>query len=447
VLPLYVLTFAFALWFGCYLLARDFSKPALRFAGLGLLTYALALGLDLLMGYTPADLARWRTPMLLLPAVFWLGATLNLLPEGAALRPGRPFNLALPALVVVAYVLTALLGLGAETRAAYPTLALLIGLLWLAALYTGWRAYRAGLPVRPAALLGVGTLFFGLGMGLLLLPFGWLSPQVLLLAISVDLAFLGLAVVMLDAFEEGEALLPDMLRALVYAAAAALLLGGQVALIMLISGGVTFPLLTLLLLVIASAIAMQTFADPLQSALDRLILPARPRQERAVLRAAASALPRVNPALELAALDEAEFARLTRRALSHFGDLNRLASSPLTRLPLIETRLAEAGRAGNTLERAAELKALLAESIERLKPRGVGDFGTSDAWRYYNALYFPYVAGVRPYTRASLDEAHDPGAQTVIEWFRASVPERTLYNWQTAAAGLVAQDLRERNWG
>ncbi|MBL8165211.1 MAG: hypothetical protein JNJ61_24730, partial [Anaerolineae bacterium] len=269
-LLLYVLTFAFALWFGCYLLARDSRKPALRFAGLGLLSYAAALGLDLLMPYAPGELARWQTPLLLLPAVFWLGATLNLLPEGAALRPGQPFNQVLPALVAAGYGLAALLGLGAETHAAYPFLALLIGLLWLAALYTGWRAYRAGLPMRPAALLGVGTLFFGLGMGLLLLPLGWLSPQVVLLAVSVDLALLGLAVVMLDAFEEGEALLPDMLRSLVYAAAAALLLGGQVAAVMLINGGVTFPLLILLLLVIASAIAMQTFADPLQSLLDRL---------------------------------------------------------------------------------------------------------------------------------------------------------------------------------
>ena len=33
----------------------------------------------------------------------------------------------------------------------------------------------------------------------------------------------------------------------------------------------------------------------------------------------------------------------------------------------------------------------------------------------------------------------------IADWiFRAAVPERTLYNWQTTAARLVAQDLRER---
>ncbi|NDJ55255.1 MAG: hypothetical protein GYB68_19460, partial [Chloroflexi bacterium] len=38
----------------------------------------------------------------------------------------------------------------------------------------------------------------------------------------------------------------------------------------------------------------------------------------------------------------------------------------------------------------------------------------------------------------------DDDTRHVIEWFRAQVPERTLYNWQNAAAKLVAQDLREQ---
>jgi hypothetical protein len=35
-------------------------------------------------------------------------------------------------------------------------------------------------------------------------------------------------------------------------------------------------------------------------------------------------------------------------------------------------------------------------------------------------------------------------ARDVLEWFRTNVPERTLHNWQNAAAKLVAQDLREQ---
>jgi hypothetical protein len=123
------------------------------------------------------------------------------------------------------------------------------------------------------------------------------------------------------------------------------------------------------------------------------------------------------------------------------GDLPSLASSPLTRLPLVAERVAQNGQIDSTLVRAAELKAVLAESIVRLKPRDDAEFGTTDAWRHYNALYFPYVVGLRPYSRRTL---HNDEYQDALDWFRSQVPERTLYNWQTAAARLVARDLRER---
>ncbi|GIV97236.1 MAG: hypothetical protein KatS3mg057_1893 [Herpetosiphonaceae bacterium] len=155
------------------------------------------------------------------------------------------------------------------------------------------------------------------------------------------------------------------------------------------------------------------------------------------------ALPRIRTDVDLATIDEAEFTRLTRRALSHYGDLTRLASNPLTALPMLVKRLEQRGAPQDPIERAAELKALLAESIERLKPRGKGDFGTSDEWRYYNALYFPYIVGLRPYSRrASHQHIDDPAAKAALEWFQSAVPERTLYNWQTAATNLIAHDLR-----
>lgn len=202
------------------------------------------------------------------------------------------------------------------------------------------------------------------------------------------------------------------------------------------------------MIIITSAVTTQTFSDPIQALLDRVVFArfARLRQARAELRAAGSALPRVNESLHLETLDEAEFARLTRRALSHFGDLQRLASSPLTRLAIIDSRLAQRGEDGNTLERAAELKALLTEGIARLKPRDKGDFGTSDEWRYYNALYFPYVVGLKPYNMNSDHENIDAASQSALEWFRTNVPERTLHNWQNSGAKLIAKDLREQIW-
>src|SRR3990172_7825772 len=77
-----LLTYAFAMWFGLYLLARNPDKAGLRFAGLGLLAYALGIGLDVLIPFAGV-IARFRTPLLLLPPLFWLGATLHLLPDTA----------------------------------------------------------------------------------------------------------------------------------------------------------------------------------------------------------------------------------------------------------------------------------------------------------------------------------------------------------------------------
>ena len=102
--------------------------------------------------------------------------------------------------------------------------------------------------------------------------------------------------------------------------------------------------------------------------------------------------------------------------------------------------IAAANRAAG-LERAVELQALLGEAIVRLRPRDQGEFGTSEAWRYYNALYFPYVAGVRPYRRRDDGRSYDAVAQQALAWFDAQVPQRTLHNWQNSAAKLIASEL------
>ncbi len=390
-LVLQIIAFGLALWLGLYLLSRNLTDRRLLLAGLGLIVYAIGLALDLLAGFALDDwLMVWQRPFLYLPALFWFFLLIQLA------RDERP-----------------------------------------------WRDRLRRQP-QTVGLALAGVIFFVLGLSAILFEVDWLPRFWLLLGIGVDLLLLGTAVAFFDAFDEGETLLPHFLRAFDYAFLTALIFGGQVALVMIFSTGVTFPMLLLLLTTISAAIIVQAFANAAQTMADRIAFGPFPRirQQRYDLRAAADAVQRVDVALDLTNLDEAEFARLTRRALSQMGNLPRLAASPLTQLPLIDTCLQTKGVTPDTLSRATELKIVLTESISRLKPSEQGDFGTSDAWRHYNALYFPYVLGLKPYSRRNDYDDGDTAVQQASDWFRAEVPQRTLYNWQTAAAQLIAQDLR-----
>jgi hypothetical protein len=98
----------------------------------------------------------------------------------------------------------------------------------------------------------------------------------------------------------------------------------------------------------------------------------------------------------------------------------------------------------NALQRASELRRLLAECIDALRPPDRGTFGTTDEWRFFNALYYPYVVGISPYKRSLIYETFDESTTAVIRWFQVSVPPRTLYNWQNRGAELIADILLEQ---
>ncbi|NET73965.1 MAG: hypothetical protein F6K62_24415, partial [Sphaerospermopsis sp. SIO1G2] len=119
----------------------------------------------------------------------------------------------------------------------------------------------------------------------------------------------------------------------------------------------------------------------------------------------------------------------------------------LTQLSVVSQQLGEQGDGelgGETLARAAILRAQLVACIGRLRPLGELGFGTTDEWRFYNAVYFPYVVGLKPYSRRAfhIDLADDE--REALAWFQQQVPERTLYNWQKKAAELIGRDLREQ---
>lgn len=392
-LILQTILFFLTFWLGCYLIARDPGRLQLWLAGLGMLAFAVGVAITLLGQFAPSaslalTLYRLQRLFVVLPALFWLAAMVWLVPNRAA-----------------------------------------------------WYE-RYG---RQQFLLGASLVCifaYGIAIGFIIIPNNQTMPLWLAIIIGLDLFFFGLVITQLDASDKGEAWLSHFLRALDYSFFTALIFGGQVILVMVIWIGLNFPLVALLISCVAAAVLIQTFADPVQGLVDQIAFINAPalRQARAVQRAEDSAAQRLDASRNPLELPAKEFERLTRRALSQMGDLPKLASSPLTRLPLITQRLGQNGRGDGTLARAAELKAVLTESIIKLHPRDEAAFGTTDAWRHYNALYFPYVVGLRPYSRRAF---HDEEYAEVLAWFRSQIPERTLYNWQTAAARLVARDLRE----
>jgi len=267
----------------------------------------------------------------------------------------------------------------------------------------------------------------------------------MLLAIGGDLALLGYAIGKLDAYDEGTALLPDALRSLAGASVIGLLVGGQLLIAILAIGQLQFGLALIFYTLLSTVIVLFTLYGAYQKLLDQALFGHRARltSEREALIAVTEALPRLDESVHPLALDEAALTRLTRRALSHFNDLGKLASSPLTRLSVIGARLRADAKPDTSLDRAHELRRLLTEQILRLKPYSDKDFGTGDDWRYYNALYFPYVIGLKPYNVRPSGASLDIASREALEWFQLYVPERTLYNWQNAAARLIARRLHE----
>ena len=295
--------------------------------------------------------------------------------------------------------------------------------------------------------LGGGLLLFGILFALLIVVKHWLVWW--LSGISLVMVGVDILVARRKIIDFGESFWPDLLHALLGAALVALLFSLPTTVAMALTTGITPIMTALLLATVALAVIFQVLVTPLQQWLDRLTFRQRPQLQatRAVLRATADALPRSDETVALMSLDDAEFTKLTRRALTSLTDLPRLAASPLARLPAVDARLMTQLQTDNTLTRAAILRDLLVESILHLKPDAGAEsdvaFDSSDAWRHYNALYFPYVIGLKPYSRRATYDNLEPAAADALAWFQAQVPERTLYNWQAAAAKLVARHLRE----
>jgi hypothetical protein len=438
------IVFALSWWLGLYLLARDPRKPVLVLASAGLTSFALVVALDAVRVVTGSDvLGRFEIYLMALPGIAWF-AVLVELSRPPDTRRGRVREIALVgAVAAVALTGAALAGdVDGPLRLGHWLMFAAVSLPSLGAMVTAM--LRPAQPVPVVRFVLVATLFFALANVILIIPLGLLPSALALASTGFDVALLGIAVALWDAFDEGQALRADMLRSFTATAAVAVLFGGQAVIGLAVAGPSASTALTVLLFTsLAVAIAINVLADPLAGVLDRLAFSRSPalRAERAALRSTEAALPlrSLNP---LHDVDDDTFARLTRRALGHYGDLSKLVASPLTALPAIDERLAARGAADQPLERANELKALLADRIGALKPRDGHDFGTSEQWRHYNSLYFPYVVGVRAYAQNATAAGLDPVARQAWQWLVTEVPQRSLHNWQNAAARVIAADLR-----
>ncbi len=451
-----LLTFGFVVWLGSYLISRDHRNPLIYNTGIGAISYGFVLALFTLstISEAPPQISRIGWSLLVIPPFFWAVALLHLsatdssnLPEwtSKATRIGLILNLA----IAIGLLFVPLFW---NAQAIRPTSTGLVSIsTWLIApVITGAftvsriaKSHKPALSGIRAALIA--TLFFFLGSSLIIFPLEIFPPLWVMIAIALDFELLGISVAWLDAFDLGERLLPDFLRSLIVSTIVAALFGSQIGFVIALSTGPTCPLLLILHLTIMAAIAVSVFSDELQNLVEsRFVLANNEREGNLNLRGAARALVRISRqpgALQ----DEEAFYKHTRQALSNFGNLPKLISNPLLYLPLVSKTIEDNKLLDSPLERAKVLKSLLAQAVARLKPAGDKNFDETDEWRFYNALYFPYIIGLHPYRRKTVSNDLDEDARMALDWIRTSVPERTLYNWQNAAARLVAQQLNELN--
>jgi hypothetical protein len=436
--------FGLSWWLGLYLLARDPRKPVLVLAAIGLISFAVVVALDAVRvtGSLHTDLlSRLEVYIVVVPGIAWCAVLLELSRPGDTWR-SRAGELGAIAVVAALALAGATLagGVNGPLRLGHWVMFGVISVSTLGAMVVAVR--RQSRPRRVLGVAVVATMFFSLSNAILVIPLGLVPSWLALASTGVDVLTLGIAVALWDAFDEGQALRADMRRSFVGSLVVAALFGGQALVGMAVTDEHT-ALTVLLFTSLAIALSINVLADPLAGLLDRVAFSRSPslRADRAELRRTEAALPlRSNNPLD--DVDDETFVRLTRRALGHYGDLSKLVASPLTALPAIDERLARRAAPDQPLERANELRALLADRVAALKPRDGGDFGTTEQWRHYNSLYFPYVVGVRAYAQNATAAGLDPVARRAWQWFVTEVPQRSLHNWQNAAARVIAADLR-----
>ncbi|HEX2907352.1 MAG TPA: hypothetical protein VHO69_10860 [Phototrophicaceae bacterium] len=382
-----------------------------------------------------------------LPVALWARTTILLLPDENLMIDRIWWTLVLP--IALLLILGGWLGCDLvnltthQPGQLYWIYALFNIVTILLTLWTTRQAHRQTAATDRTRLALYWLQLAGLAYGVVMVPlaFGLLSPAVVFSLVVLDVIVFGLSGIAYNAIAEGQSVWRDLMATLLKALA---LIG-----LVILPWGVAIWLAKVWSLAVAGAslisIGAIALLVPLQDELERLIdsILAPGQQDEIESRQTLRILLHnsvQHPVSKLTKLDRDEFARLTRRALSHLPNLPRLAASPLTELNLVTARVnADADK----LQRAQALRRILIEGIDALRPAGSGDYGTTDEWRFFNALYYPYVAGLSPYQHSLTGESLTAETAEVTAWFRAMVPERTLHNWQNRGAALIADILLE----
>src|SRR3989449_9151354 len=204
--------FSLSWWLGLYLLARDPRKPVLVLAAIGLTSFASVVALDAVRVLSGSViLSSVEIYLVVVPGIAWFAVLLELA------RPSDTWRSRVGEITLVACVgAIALFGavmagnVDGPVRLGHWVMFTAISLSTLGAVIVA--VLRRWQPGPVAGFVVIGTLFFALANAIIVIPLGLVPSWLALASTGFDVAVLGLAVAMWDAFDEGQALRADMMR-------------------------------------------------------------------------------------------------------------------------------------------------------------------------------------------------------------------------------------------
>src|SRR6476659_5133756 len=198
------LVFSLSWWLGLYLLARDPRKPVLVLAAIGLTSFAAVVALDAVRvtaGAGASSLSSIEIYLVAVPGIAWFAVLLEMSRPSDTWR-SRAGEIALVAAVAaVALFGAAMAGnVDGPLRMGHWVMFAAISLSSLGAMV---KAVLVKPPRPVVTFVVLATLFFVLGNAILIIPLGLVPSWLALASTGFDVALLGVAVAIGDAFDEG----------------------------------------------------------------------------------------------------------------------------------------------------------------------------------------------------------------------------------------------------